>query len=92
MSSFKKPVHVRRSSSADIPVLARLAAISAQPAMPCGRYLVAEVGGEVVAAAPLDGGVGPINDRTPATADITELLTRWAANLRRHAIPVRRAA
>lgn len=88
----KRPVHVRRSDLSDAPVLARLAAISAQPDTPSGRYLVAEVGGKVIAAAPLDGGVGPLDDRSPSTADTTALLTRWAANVRRQADTTRRAA
>jgi hypothetical protein len=92
VSSFKRPLHVRRSTSTDLPALARLAVVNGQPAVPCGRYLVAEVGGELVAAAPLDGGVGPLDDRSPATADVTELLTRWAVNLRRQSKVVRKAA
>lgn len=85
-------VFVRRSTLADVPTLARLAAASGLPAAPQGRYLVAEVDDEIVAAAPLDDGVGPVHDPSVGTADIRELLTRWAANVRRHAAPLPKAA
>jgi hypothetical protein len=87
MSSLDRPVFVRRSNEYDIRALAHLAALSGKPASPRGRYLVAEVGGAIVAAAPLDDGFGPLNDQSPESIDATILLTRWAGNLKRHATP-----
>jgi hypothetical protein len=42
----------------------------------------------MVAAVPLDDdAVGPLSDQSPESIDVTILLTRWAANLRRQATP-----
>ena len=89
--SHAPAVFVRRSTLADLPSLARLAAATGLPVVPDGRYLVAETGGQIVAAASLDGR-GTLRDPSIETDDIRALLTRWAANLRRHARPVPKAA
>jgi hypothetical protein len=52
---------------------------------PRGVYLVAEVGGEIVAAVPLDARTAMLHDPSHPTADIRELLRRWARSLRREA-------
>jgi hypothetical protein len=88
MSSLDRPVFVRRSNPGDVRALAQLAVRSGKPAAPQGRYLVAEVDDAIIAAAPLDhDGIGPLNDQSPESIDVTILLTRWADNLTRHAAP-----
>jgi hypothetical protein len=88
MSSLDRPVFVRRSDEYDLRALAHLAGLGGKRAAPTGRYLVAEVGGTMVAAVPLDDdAVGPLSDQSPESIDVTILLTRWAANLRRQATP-----
>ena len=76
------PVFVRRSTSADFAALARLALLSASP-MPRGAYLIAEVGGTMVAAVSLDVAETPLFDPQHDTTDICSLLSKWGANLRR---------
>ncbi len=53
-------LRIRRSAAADAPALERLAQLDGAP-RPAGAHLVAEEGGELRAALPLDGG--------PAIAD-----------------------
>jgi hypothetical protein len=78
------PVLIRRSTLSDTPTLARLA-YSSGKISPRGLFLVAEIHGAIVAAAPLDTTGEPLHDPARATADIRVLLARWAARLPREA-------
>jgi hypothetical protein len=78
----KKPVLVRRSTAADFAALARLASLSGRRA-PRGTFLVAEVGGTMVAAVSLDVAAKPLSDPAHDTNDIRALLSKWGARLRR---------
>jgi hypothetical protein len=89
--STEPAVLVRRSTLADLPGLARLAAASGTLISPAGHYLVAEVRGTIVAAAPLESGAA-VHDPTVDTSDIRELLMRWALNLRSDATRMPKAA
>ncbi len=73
-------VTVRFSAPLDREAITRLAQLDSTPA-PAGPSLVAEVGGELVAALPLDGG-RPIADPFRRTEEIVRLLTVRAAQLR----------
>jgi len=75
-------VFVRRSTVLDLATLSLLAAQGGRPA-PRGVYLVAEVGGRIVAATSLDRPEAPLCAPTSDTTDIQELLRRWGQNLRR---------
>jgi hypothetical protein len=80
MSHSNAPVLVRRSTLYDAPALDRLATLAGSDA-PRGAYLVAEVEGAIVAAAPLTRSGITLADPALANADIRVLLTRWAKNL-----------
>jgi hypothetical protein len=73
---------IRRSTVVDLAALSHLAAQGSRPA-PRGVYLIAEVGGRIVAATSLDRREAPLCDPTSDTADIQYLLRRWSDNLRR---------
>jgi hypothetical protein len=73
-------VTVRPASPGDAPALAGLAALDSG-APPSGPALVAEVGGELWAALPLEGGRA-IADPFRATADVVALLHLRASHLR----------
>jgi hypothetical protein len=75
-------VLVRRSSWADWAAIERLAALNGRE-RPHGAFLVAEIGEAIVAAAPLDADCRPLADPAVPTADVADLLERWAGNLRR---------
>jgi hypothetical protein len=66
------PVSLRLCTVHDNPALDRLAALESRP-LPTGSFVVAEIGGKIVAAAPLDGGV-PLADPFFATAHLLPLL------------------
>lgn len=82
-SRSAQPVEVviRRSTSADGPVLAALSALDSAP-MPFGRALVAEVGGTPRAVLPLDGG-RPFGDPFVPTRELVALLELRAAQIDR---------
>ena len=73
------PVTVRRAHPSDAPELARLAALDSAP-IPQPPALVAEAGGRILAAFPLDGGV-PVADPFAPTAELVELLHLRARQL-----------
>jgi hypothetical protein len=75
-------VFVRRSILFDLPALSHLATQDGRPA-PRGVYLIAEVGGRIVAATSLDRQEAPLCEPATDTADIQHLLLRWGSNLRR---------
>jgi hypothetical protein len=83
---------IRRATAADRVALERLAALDSASA-PVGDVLMAEVGGEVVAAIVLAGGA-TIADPFRPTAELVELLGLRAAGLgaattRRRLLPAR---
>src|SRR5262249_57458785 len=69
---------IRRSDVADRPSLERLAVLDGGQ-LPGGSFLVAELHGELVAAAPLDVEAEPFSDPFLPLADIREWLGRPAA-------------
>ena len=66
------PVSLRLCTVHDDPALARLAALEGRP-LPTGSFVVAEIGGKLVAAQPLDGGL-PLADPFHATAHLLPIL------------------
>jgi hypothetical protein len=74
-------VVIRPSAPADRAALERLAGRDSQP-VPAGRLLVAEAGGELLAAVPIAGGQ-PVADPFRPTAALIGLLELRAAQLRR---------
>jgi hypothetical protein len=72
-------VTIRRSAPGDGRAIARLARLEDRRQAP-GPYLVAERGGEIVAAMPLTGG-SPIADPFTRTADLCEMLALRASHL-----------
>jgi len=72
------PILIRRSEVADRPSLERLAALDGYR-LPGGSFLVAELHGELVAAAPLDVEAEPFSDPFLPLADIRDWLGRQAA-------------
>jgi len=74
-------VLIRRSTPCDKAAIERLAAANGQRARGAS-FLLAEVGGTLVAAAPLDARAATIGASTPATADVRELLRRIAKGIR----------
>jgi hypothetical protein len=76
-------IFVRRSRFTDGTAIAALAALSGKK-VGRGPFLLAEVGGKLVAATSLDEGE-LISDPFEDTEQVEDLLTRWAASLRRHA-------
>lgn len=95
-------ITIRNSAGSDLRALERLATLDGRR-LGRGRYLLAEAGGELVAALPADGGE-PIADPFKRTAAIVELLEfhgraatrgarqRRAGLLRRAVRPPSRAA
>jgi hypothetical protein len=74
------PITIRTSREGDGPALARLAALDDR-AVPEGELVVAESGGRLVAALPLDGRSEAIADPFLPTAEVRELLTLRAHQL-----------
>ena len=73
-------ITIRSAGPADAPAVARVAALDSRPA-PAWPVLVAQVGGEIVAAAPLDGGP-VVADPFRPTAAIVDLLELRVAQQR----------
>ena len=76
------PIVIRQSRTGDEPALQRLAALDTRP-LPEGSLLLAEIDGELVAAAPLDLDAEPLGDPFRPTAALRELLTLQARHIRR---------
>jgi hypothetical protein len=86
------PILIRYSRDDDHVALERLAALDSRM-LPKGRFLLAEVDGELVAAAPLDLDVEPLSDPFLPTANLRELLKLRARQIRRsRGAPARTAA
>ena len=76
-------IELRFAAPSDGNAIARLAALDSKP-RPTRPTLLAEVDGEVVAAAPLEGGEAIADPFTP-TREVVELLEQHARTLRRAA-------
>ena len=83
-------VGLRLCSVHDDEALERLATLEGRPG-PRGRFVLAVVGGEVVAALPLGGGL-PLTDPFRPTAQLLPLLRLRAAQLEAHPRPRMEAA
>lgn len=81
--ALEAPVTIRLAHVGDEPALRRLAELDSRR-VPSGEVLVAAVGGELVAALPLDGAAA-IADPFRPTAGFVTLLAVRAAQLRRAA-------
>jgi hypothetical protein len=68
-----------------------IAALDSQT-LPEGSFLLAEIDGELVAAAPIDVDAEPLSDPFRPTANVRELLRLQAGYVRRHRDAVRRPA
>jgi hypothetical protein len=79
---------IRMAVSADAEPLGRLAQLDSAPRPAAVPMLVAEIGGELRAALPLDGGPA-IADPFRRTAELVAILAEWRRQL---APPPRRAA
>lgn len=71
---------IRPAKSADGPALSRLAQLDSAPPFDAAPMLVAEVGGELRAAIPLDGGRA-IADPFQRTAELSAILAERALQL-----------
>src|SRR5262249_8847469 len=80
MLDYTSEVELRLSGASDDEALADLAQLSGQ-GLPCGRLVVADVGGRIVAAVPLGGG-RPLADPFVKTEELVGLLELRAAQLR----------
>ena len=76
----RRAITIRRGQPADGPALARLEAL-AERRLPDAPLLVAEVDGELVAAAPEAGGT-VVSDPFKVTLDVAELLRLRSSQLR----------
>jgi hypothetical protein len=74
-------IMIRVSRAGDAEGLRRLAGLECRT-LPEGSFLVAEVNGELVAAAPIDVDAGPLANPFLATADLCEFLGLRARRLR----------
>lgn len=75
------PIIIRRSEIIDLPALRKLAALDSRR-LPDGQFLVAEVAGELVAAAPIESDEPALGDPFRPTADIRHLLELQARSIR----------
>jgi hypothetical protein len=76
-----EPVLIRYSRDEDWPALERLGALNGRT-LAAGSFLLAEVDGELVAAAPLDLDEEPLSDPFRPTASLLELLRLRADQVR----------
>ncbi len=81
---------IRRSERDDARALRQLAALDSRP-LPAGAFLLAEIGEEIVAAAPLSGAAEPFANPFKPTTDIRDLLVARARQLQQ-ATPLGAAA
>ena len=79
-------IMIRRSERYDLPALRRLAELDGR-LLPAGSFLLAEIGDELVAAAPLDTDEEPMTDPFRPTGDVRELLRTNARRIRRNTAP-----
>jgi hypothetical protein len=79
---LEQPFLIRHSRAGDEAALERLAQLDSRP-LPEGSFLVAEVKGEIVAAATLDVDAEPLGDPFRPTANLRQLLSLQARYERR---------
>jgi hypothetical protein len=79
---LRGPILIRYSRDDDQVALERLAALDSR-VLPKGLFLLADVDGEVVTAAPLDLEAEPLSDPFLPTANLRELLKVRAHQVRR---------
>jgi hypothetical protein len=77
------PILIRHSRAGDRAALERLAALDSRT-LPSGSFLLVEIDGELVAAAPIDVDAEPLQDPFRPTANLRELLTLQVGHVRRH--------
>ena len=77
------PLLIRYSRVGDRAALERLAALDSRT-LPAGWFLLAEIGGELVAAAPIDVDEQPVADPFRPTAELRTLLELQVVYVRRH--------
>lgn len=75
-------IHIRRSHISDLPTLRAIARLEDRE-LPPGTFLVAEVGGSIVAAAALDTDAPPLGRSCPHCDDLQHLLRLQASFLAR---------
>ena len=75
--ALEAEVSIRRSGAADEQALELLAALDSRP-LPEGPFLLAERGGELLAAVPLEAEDEPLGNPFRPTADVRSLLERRA--------------
>ena len=81
---------IRHSRAGDQGALERLARLDSRT-LPVGSFLLAEIHGEVVAAASIDSDAEPLGDPFRPTADLRQLLSLQAHYARRHRKSIARA-
>jgi hypothetical protein len=74
---------IRYGNAGDEVALERLAALDSRT-LPKSSFLLAEIDGEIVAAAPLDVDAELLRDPFRRTANVRELLSLQAGHVRRH--------
>jgi hypothetical protein len=77
------PILIRYSREADQFALERLAALDSR-ALPKGPFLLAEIDGELAAAAPLDLSAEPLSDPFLPTANLRDLVKVRVRHVRRN--------
>jgi hypothetical protein len=77
------PILIRYGRDRGRAALERLATLDSRW-LSAGSFLDAELGGEVVAAAPLDGNCEPLSDPLRPTANVRELVSLQARHARRY--------
>lgn len=77
------PILIRYSGVGDEAALESLAALDSRT-LPEGSFLLVEIDGELVAAAPIDVDAEPLSDPFRPTANLRELLRLQASHVRRH--------
>ena len=75
------PILIRRSEVIDKPALRRLSALDSRRLLDC-TFLVAEIEGELVAAAPIEIDEPAISDPFRETADLRHLLELQTRSIR----------
>jgi hypothetical protein len=75
------PILIRRSEVIDKPALRQLAALDSRR-LSEGVFLVAEIDGELVAAAPIESDEPALGDPFRETADLRQLLELQARSIR----------
>lgn len=80
-SAQRSPIHIRRSRITDLPALRRMARLQEQ-VLPSGAFLIAEIRGNIVAAAPLEADAPALGTQRPCSEQLQYLLNRQARFLR----------